>query len=54
MPWVALKKPPRRAPSPFLRWREAHRDGLTTWLAGGIGLSVLLAFWFVIAQGVAR
>lgn len=54
MPWVALKKPPRKAPTAYVRWREAYRGRLTGWVAGGLGLVLLLGFWFVVAHGVAR
>jgi hypothetical protein len=54
MPWVALKKPPRKAPTPLVRWREAWRDQFMPWTAGAIGLVLLLGFWFVVAHGAAR
>jgi len=54
LPWIALKKPPRKRPTRLVRWREAYRDHLLPWSAGGIGLALLLSFWFVVAHGVAR
>ena len=53
MPWVARKKPARRQPTRVMRWREGHRDQLGAWIAGGIGLVVLLGFWFAVAHKAA-
>jgi hypothetical protein len=54
LPWVALKKPPRKAPTPLMRWREAYRDHLLSWTAGALGVALLLVFWFAVAKGIAR
>jgi hypothetical protein len=53
VPWVALRKPARRPPGRLLRWREAHREQLPPWIAGAVGLAILLGFWFVVAHKAA-
>lgn len=53
MPWIAIRKPPRRRAGPVHRWREAHRDQFLAWSAGAMGVAILLGVWFVAARAVA-
>jgi hypothetical protein len=53
MPWIAFHKPPRRRPGRLMRWREAHRERFGVWIAGGVGLVILLGFWFAVAHTAA-
>lgn len=51
MPWVVRKA--RRRPGPLARWRGNNHERFNAWLAGGLALFLLLAFWFFIASQLA-
>lgn len=44
MPWVIVSRPRRR---------KRRRERLIAWSAGGLGLLLLLGFWFALAHRLA-